>query len=360
MSGIARRWYVLALSLVKSLESVLGPWLAAGIEPEQLYRASVKELTAEWRVDRKVAEEIARQRGAVDLRAEKARVEAAGAWVTSILDEDYPAVLRRVPSPPPVLYVKGTLPDAPAVAVVGSRKASAYGLAAAEKIATELAEAGVTVVSGFALGIDHAAHRAALSAGGTTIVVLGCGIDICYPRRHATMVPEVVRSGCLISEVPVGTPPLPQHFPMRNRIISGLSLATVVVEAAVNSGSLYTADFALAQGREVLAVPGSIYSPTSQGTNGLLVDGAGPARCAEDVFDTIGLETPERATRRRERLSGREASVLEILAGEPLTVDEVVQRGGMAAPEVSAVMTLLEVKGVVRRGLDQRFMPIFT
>ena len=360
MSETARKRYALALTQIKSLRGRLGPLMMAGVEPGRLFQCSANELSESFGIERRLAERICQERGAVDVGREISRVKEAGAQVLCLLDREYPSALRRAPNPPPLLYLKGKLPKGAAVAVVGSRKASAYGLSAAEKIGRELGEAGVTVVSGLALGIDGAAHEAALAAGGPTIAVLGCGVDVCYPRRHARLAGDVVQSGCLISEQPLGMKPLSHHFPMRNRIISGLSLATVIVEAAANSGSLYTADFALAAGREVLAVPGNISSPTSEGTNALLADGAGPARCAEDIFDAIGLETPERATRRRERLSEREAAVLQLLGADPLALEDVVQQTGLAAPEVSTTMTLLEIKGVVRRGLDQRYMPVMT
>ncbi len=214
----------------------------------------------------------------------------------------------------------------------------------------------MTVVSGFALGIDIASHRAVLEKGGKTIAVLGSGVDVWYPRRHACIGKDLVRQGCFVSDFPLGTPPLAHHFPVRNRIISGLSLATVVVEADLNSGSLYTADYALAQGREVLAVPGSIFSEKSRGTNALLADGAWAVRDAEDIFDAIGLEPPERAASRKERLSKGEAAVIAAFEGQPLAVEEVVRRAKRPAEEVAAVLTLLEIKGLARRGIDQRYL----
>lgn len=351
-----KRCYVLGLSLVPSLSAVLGGFLAAGADPEELYRASRLTLSSRWGMNAALAERIVAERATVRLEREKEKVLAARAWITSVIDDDYPAALRSTPRPPALLYVRGALPDGPAVAVVGSRKATTYGLSAAQKLARELAEAGVTVVSGLALGIDCAAHKAALEAGGATLAVLGCGIDSCYPRRNAFLVPKILESGAIVSELPVGAPPLPHHFPMRNRIISGLSSATVIVEAAANSGSLYTADFALAQGRDVLAVPGSIYSPTSAGTNALLADGAGPARCAEDIFDAIGLEPPERSAARRQEMTEAERNLVQTLAGEPLSAGEITGRCGLPPAQISTLLTLLEIKGVVRRGLDQRFV----
>lgn len=350
---------MLGLTLLPSLSRSLTQLVATRPDPEAVFRASARELHLRWGLPEGVARKAVAERAALDLDRELDKLRKCGAQTISILDEQYPKTLARIPRPPPLLYVKGNvMPDGPCVAVVGSRKASAYGLAAAEQLAGELAAASVTVVSGFALGIDHAAHRAVLDAGGTTIAVLGCGIDICYPRRHAAFVPSILRSGCFISELPVGTPPLSYHFPMRNRIISGLSLATVVVEAAVNSGALYTADFALAQGREVLAVPGSIHAATSAGTNALLADGAAPARCAEDIFDAVGLETPERALTRRERLSEGEAALVGLLLGRPSGVDELAAMSSRPAEEVSAILTILEVRGIVRRGMDQQYVAV--
>lgn len=356
MSSSTGRRCVLGLSLVKGISPILGQVLARGEDPREIFGMTAPRLAERLGLEASAAAVAARERDAIDLDAEEERLREVGAWITYLGDIDYPQALAATPHPPSILYVKGTIPEGPAVALVGSRKASPYGTSAAHKLARELAEARVTVVSGYALGIDYAAHRAAVDAGGKTIAVLGCGIDICYPARHAAFAPQVVRSGCFISELAIGTPPLPQHFPMRNRIISGLSVATVVVEAAVNSGSLYTADFALAQGREVLAVPGSIYSPLCEGTNALLADGAGPVRSAEDIFDAVGLEAPERAEARRERLSEQEAQLLRILGAEALGIDELVGRSSLAAAEVSTTLVLLEMKAAVRRGLDQRYV----
>jgi len=348
--------YLLALSLLPSLRGCLSVLLAQGAVPEDLFGCSTRELVQRWGLAGERAERVARERDGVDPDWEAERVATAGAGYSTLLDEAYPERLRRTPSPPPVLYSLGEEVTGPAVAVVGARKPSSYGLSVAEKLASELASCGVVVVSGFALGIDVTAHRACLDAGGKTIAVLGSGVDVWYPRRHAAVGKRLVERGCFISELPLGTQPLPFHFPLRNRIISGMSLATVVVEADLNSGSLYTADFALAQGREVLAVPGSIYSPTCRGTNSLLVDGAWPVRSAEDVFDAIGLEPPHQAVQRKERLSERERAVSDVFDGEPLTIEEVVQRARRPAGEVAVVLTLLELKGLLRRGLDQRYM----
>ncbi len=356
MSAGRRRRCVLALSLARSLAPVLGRLLRSGTDPEELLGLSAHVLAERLDVSQAAAEKVVRELKTVDAAREEARLRSAGVWITSLADEDYPAALASAPSPPALLYVKGEIPREPAVAVVGSRRATAYGLAAAEKLGRELAEAEVTVVSGYALGIDFAAHKAAVDAGGSTIAVLGCGLDVSYPRQHGYFADSILESGCFVSELPLGTPPLKQHFPARNRIISGLGMATVVVEAGRNSGSLYTADFALAQGREVLAVPGSIYAPLCAGTNALLADGAGPARGAEDILDAIGVEAPERAKAKLERLSKVEAEILGFLGAEALGIDELTGRSAREAAEVSTALTLLEMKALVRRGLDQRYV----
>ena len=222
--------------------------------------------------------------------AERAAAAAVGARVLTRLDADYPAALRHLPLPPPVLYCRGTLPASfgdeaeAAVAIVGSRHPTAYGREAAWLFGRDLARAGVVVVSGFARGVDAAAHRGALAGGGATVAVLGCGVDVAYPaEHHPALADEVAAQGALLAELPLGTPPRKLHFPVRNRLIAALTRATVVVEAAMRSGSLITARCALDLGRDVLALPGRIFDDTAMGANALLADGARPALHPRDV-----------------------------------------------------------------------------
>ncbi len=215
-----------------------------------------------------------------------------GARVVTFLDEEYPASLKDISDPPVLLYLAGQLPQQIdcGVAIVGARRASLYGLQIAERFAIQLAELGVPVISGLARGIDGAAHQGALRAGGTTVGVLGCGLDIVYPSEHALLYQQIKAKGCLISEFPFGTPPISYNFPRRNRIVSGLSLGVVVVEANVKSGALVTAGLALEQGREVFAVPGRIDSDMSDGPHALIKQGAKPVLSIQDILEELPVQ----------------------------------------------------------------------
>lgn len=293
-----------------------------------------------------------------------------GIRLISILDADYPANLREIQDPPAVLFCLGTLEprDLVAVAVVGSRAASPGGVHFTERLCGDLASSGVTVVSGFAVGIDGAAHRGALGAGGRTIAVLGCGIDIPYPRPHGSLRTDVVKSGAFLSEFLLGTPPAPAHFPQRNRIISGLSLGVVVVEAAQRSGSLITARFALEQGREVFAVPGMARHFRSVGPHGLLRQGAKLVESAEDILEEIrpllrtvpeqrpGPSRPASGGMSSVGLSTEEASIVGVLGPAPVHIDDIARSTGMAASRLSALLVGLELRGVVRQSVGKYFV----
>ena len=265
-------------------------------------------------------------------------------------DNGYPALLGQIPDPPASLWVRGEADlevlAAPAVAIVGARACSGYGRSVARALATETAAAGAVVVSGLARGVDGEAHRGALAAGGRTVAVLGCGIDRDYPAAHAELARSIVDAGGLIvSEYAPGVEPAPWRFPARNRIIAGLARATVVVEARERSGALITADFALEDGREVLAVPGEITSALSIGTNGLLRQGATPATCVADVLDALGLEI-SRTSASVPEVPGA-AAVLEALAVGAVTPDEVVRATTLSAAAVAAALVELELAGIV-------------
>jgi DNA processing protein len=263
-------------------------------------------------------------------------------------DPAFPARLRSIHDPPPGLFIRGTAPvallDRPSVAVVGARACSHYGASVAGSLARELAEAGVVVVSGLARGVDAAAHRGALQTG-TTVAVLGCGIDRDYPRTHASLAAEIVRDGLIVSEYAPGVEPAPWRFPARNRIVSGLTLATVVVEARERSGALITADLALDEGREVLAVPGEITSQLSRGTNHLLRLGAVPVTCAADVLRVLGIDPPP--AREPPALDARLEPVRAAVADAAATADEVAQATGQSARVVAAALAELELLGIL-------------
>lgn len=289
------------------------------------------------------------------LERAKREVEVAerkGIKILVLHQDGYPKNLLGIFDPPPVLYVRGQIlpSDELAIAVVGTRSATEYGRLVAEKMGSELARRGITVISGLARGIDSAAHRGALSARGRNLAVLACGVDLVYPPENRDLARRIAENGALISEFPLGTKPVKQNFPMRNRVISGLALGTVVVEAGDKSGALITAAFALDQGREVYAVPGNITSRMSKGTNGLIKRGAKLVDSVEDIvedlsdlFKWIKVERPEEPIKRSEAL------ILEILEEGPMHMDLLMERSGMGFGELSAALIGLQLKGLVRQ-----------
>ena len=338
--------------------------------PDAVFRASIDELVERGcsmrlaaaitrGLDRNVCQQIER---------ELTTIERQQIDVRTYLDESYPARLRMIPDPPPILYISGTLSESDelAMAVVGARRATAAGKLVTEELASGLAGAGFTIVSGLARGVDAAAHRSALAAGGRTIAVLGCGINRTYPPEHERLRHEIEARGAVLSELPLDAPPHGGHFPRRNRIISGLSLGVVVTEAAIDSGSLITARFAADQGREVFAVPGFVKAETSRGTNALIKEGAALIERAQDVIDTI---TPQLEPALRARVCGRsceeksgdhfgnqEQLVYDALAYEPVTVDHLVAQTGLPVPSVMASLLALELRQRARQLPGQRYL----
>jgi DNA processing protein len=321
---------------------------------ESAWHASESELAAAG-LDRRAIGNLLAARQHFDLDRMLEAVYRAGASVITLDDADYPPLLRELPDAPPVLFVKGTLLDADrwAVAFVGTRRATTYGREVTRQLVASLAGAGITIVSGLALGIDAAAHKAALDAGGRTIAVLGCGIDRVYPPEHRKLAADIVNNGALITEFPLGTEPEGKNFPVRNRLISGLSLGVVVVEAPLNSGALLTADFAAEQGRDVFAVPGNVTSPASAGTNRLIQNGAKLVVSADDILDELNLTrtTVETQTQVRQIApdSPLEAALAALLEDEPLHIDDLVERSGLPITVVSSTLALMELKGMVQR-----------
>ena len=287
---------------------------------------------------------------------ECARLATSGARLVMFTSADYPKSLFEIPDPPPYLYVRGELKSGEtAVAIVGSRRATAYGLQTTTRLAEALASHGVTVISGMARGVDTAGHKGALAAGGRSIGVLGCGIDKVYPPENRRLFEEMAAKGALVSEFPLGTLPLAENFPRRNRIISGLSRAVLVVEAAENSGSLITAQFALEHGRDVYAVPGNISFATSRGSNRLIKQGAKLVDCVEDILEDIpgctahtGGSAPAAAPGRTFSLTPKEAAIYELLARSPLHIDDIIAQTELTAGEVSSMLLHLELKGAVQ------------
>lgn len=267
-------------------------------------------------------------------------------------DKDYPKLLKELPDPPGILYVKGKIlpSDEVALAVVGSRKFTSYGEQATEKIVYPLAKAKITIVSGLALGIDAVAHKVALEAGGRTIAVLGCGLDQIYPTANVRLADKIIstNSGAIISEFPLGMPALRYNFPIRNRIIAGISLGTLVVEAVPESGSLLTAASALDYNREVFAVPGSVFAETSLGTNKLIKMGAKPVTSHQDILEGLAIEEKAKAVASREIIpDSREEEILLKLLKQAIFVDMLIKKSGLEPSVVNSTLIQMEIKGYV-------------
>jgi len=332
--------------------------------------ASVSELAKINGVGFKTAERIAASRGKFDVSAELALAEKLDIWIINIDDKRYPPALKQIYDPPPVLYIKGSLTreDNLAISIVGSRLCSLYGQEQASRFAHFLSSAGFTICSGMARGIDSAAHQGALSAGGRTIAVQGCGLASVFPPENKKLFELIAESGACISELPLGYEPLSENFPPRNRIIAGLSLGTIVVEAGLRSGALITARAALENNREVMAVPGKIDSPLSKGTHQLIKQGAKLIESVEDVMEGLGyigeqLEdhvstAAERAGERVEtplfdikalKLSGPEKTIYECLHKEPLHIEEIIADTDLAAGSVNAGLVSLRLKGLIKQ-----------
>lgn len=301
----------------------------------------------------KVIERIVQARAQVDLEKVWSRIEAQGITILTWQDDAYPQRLKEIEQPPPVLYLRGDyLPDDLfAVAIVGTRRVTPYGRQITEELASYLAGQGITVVSGLARGVDAIAHQAALKAGGRTIGVLGSGVDKIYPPEHRQLAERMMESRSIVSDYAPGTPPDASNFPPRNRIISGLSLAVVVIEAGETSGALITAEFAAEQGREIFAVPGSILAPQSKGTNKLIQQGALPLLSVNDLMQALDLRRmgDQKAARKIIPADETEARVMNVLGPQPLHVDEIRNQTELPIEKVSAALVLMELKGMVRQ-----------
>jgi DNA processing protein len=299
-----------------------------------------------------------------DLRATAARAlaaaELAGAAAIPWSASEYPPLLAAIADPPPVLWVAGCLDvlRPPAVAIVGSRAGSPYALAVAERLAADLVSRGVVVVSGLARGVDSAAHRGALEADGATIGVLGCGLDLVYPSEHRALAGEMRRRGAVVSELVPGTPPLPHFFPLRNRIISGLSRAIVVIEAGEKSGSLITARLALEQGRDVLAVPGNVLNGRNRGGHALLRDGAKVVETADDILEELNVPALGEGITAQPSAAAADPLLACLPAGECCDLDAIVDRSGVTIERVLPRLLDLELRGLVKRAGGGRFVRI--
>ena len=336
-------------------------------QPQAILAAGARELMQVEGVGPEVAGAITRWESQADLGAELKRITDFGARVLTLDDPDYPANLRQIYDPPLALYVKGTLEprDQHAIAIVGSRQTTYYGQESARKLGYQLAYAGMTVVSGLARGIDTAAHQGALAANGRTFAVLGTGLDIVYPPENGPLYEKIAAAGAVMTQFPFGVRPDTQHFPLRNRIVSGLSLGTIVVEAGIGSGALITANMALDQDRQVFAVPGKIDSPQSKGCHRLIKGGAKLVEDAEDVLSEFEDLFPK--SQRPEapvagapplELSDAEQKVFDAVGSDETDLDQVIRQSGLTSADVFATLLRLEMKRRVRQLPGKRFVRI--
>lgn len=367
-SASLRTW--LALRAVRGLgDAAVCQLVRAFGSPEAVRAATRDALMSVGGVGGLLAERIQRGPDRETLQAiehELSTLERLRLSVVTVQDAAYPARLKAIYDPPPLLYVSGTLTEADgyAVAIVGSRRATPAGRALTEQLSRDLASAGLTIVSGLARGIDAAAHRGALEVKGRTVAVLGCGIDRTYPPEHQALRRQIEANGAVLTEFPLGASPHGYHFPRRNRIISGMCLGVMVTEAALGSGSLITARLAADQGREVFAVPGSVNAETSRGPNGLIKQGAKLVETVEDVIEEfLSLVEAPFQTRLRDYLDARtgtqaktpprlgpeEALICELLSAEPTHVDEIIEKSGLPPATVNGLLLALELKGALRQ-----------
>ena len=353
-----KRCVWIALQMTPGLGNVACKNLLDKFEsPEQIFQASISDLTEVEGVRNEAARNIVNMELPVDPSEELKRIEECGARIIPFLDPFYPVLLREIHDPPILLYLKGkTIPqNAVFIGVVGSRHPTPYGVKSAEKIGQGLGRRGLGVVSGMARGIDSSAHWGCLDGRGFTIAVLGTGIDITYPASNKKLADRITREGAVISEFPLGTPPEPKNFPIRNRIISGLSKGVVVVEATRKSGSLITASLALEQGREVFAVPGSIHSFKSTGCHFLIKQGARLIENSDDILDELGLNydyAPKTDTFKEGPLppmDESEKAVFDLIGDYPLHIDQISRQGNLAPGKAASILMRMELKGIIRQ-----------
>ncbi len=289
----------------------------------------------------------------VSLEAEMERLDRYGVKVLTCHDTDYPSRLKEIYDYPPLLYVRGSLlpEDEWCLAVVGTRRATVYGRQVTEEIVADLSRSKITIVSGLAKGIDSVAHHSALEAGGRSIAIFGCGLDIVYPGENAELARRIMQQGALISEYPLGTRPKAENFPRRNRIMSGLSLGVLVVEAGETSGAMITAHLAVEQNREVFAIPGSVLSPASKGTNHLIQEGAKLVRDYTDILEELNLTAVSQQIEMKEIIppSDTESLLLKQLSAEPTHIDDVCRLSGLPISTVSSTLAMMELKGLVKQ-----------
>lgn len=332
--------------------------------PQEILSSKASSLSQVKGIGDQIAHRIIEEKDKVEVDVELEKIKKEGVSILTLDDKEYPANLKIIYDPPPVLYVKGKIEpdDRLGIAIVGSRSATTYGKTTASKLAGELVQLGFTIVSGLAHGIDTAAHRGAIEAKGRTIAVLGCGIDVIYPPENKKLFDEIREQGAIITEFPFGTPPEKFNFPQRNRLISGLSLGTVVVEAPLRSGALITAYCALEQNREVFAVPGPVESRLSKGTHHLIKQGAKLTESAQDIIEELELFTEALKKipplkNNKITLSPDEDKIYQVISStNPQHIDIISSLSKMNAAQVAAVLIQLEIKGLIKQLIGKRFL----
>jgi len=349
-TGRLQEAYVDLYAVPRMNETRLKNLLAHFGQPEPILAAGLSELQAVTGIDRELAGTIRAYRRSEDTRERLRQAQANGVKTVAYLDDGYPENLKRLAHMPPVLFLRGEIrpEDRVAAAIVGTRRPTHYGRYVAERLGRELAQHGITVVSGLARGTDTFAHRGALTAGGRTLAVLGCGMDVYYPPENRKLYDAISAQGAVVSEFSLGVGPLAMNFPKRNRLVSGLAQAVVAVEAGEKSGVLNTVAWATDQGRAVLAVPGNTTSEQSLGTNRLLQRGARPVLAVDDVLRELGVAKQAEELAKME-LAVEEKPVMEFLSAEPMHVDEVCEGIGMPMPGLLSLLMQLEIKGLVRQ-----------
>ena len=348
--------YWVATSAIPGVGSATFNYLLCHFKTLKKFWEAPSEKIEKLKVDAKTRQAILEFREKVDPKVYLETVYERQIKVVSLLDRTYPANLRQISDASPVLYYRGSLlpADDLAIAVVGTRYPTIYGRQSTEKLVYELVSSSLTIVSGLARGIDSIAHKAAVDSSGRTIAVLGSGVDTIYPPENKSLAEKIVQNGAIVSEFPLGFPSIPSNFPARNRIISGLSLAVLVTEAAVDSGSLITAGCAAEQGREVFAVPGPITSKMSAGANNLIKEGVHPATEVQDILQILDIERKQRQQETRNQkletrnLAKEERKILELLNGQSKHIDIIVRESGLEIDKVSAALSLMELKGLVK------------
>lgn len=335
--------------------------------PQMVFQASEEELIAVEGISARQAAAIQNFKAPDSIRRELDQMNQKGLCITTLADPEYPSLLREIPDPPPFLYVSGNLDGSPKnIAVVGSRNATSYGISTTQKLCADLCAYGITIVSGMAIGIDSAAHHGALAGRGKTVAVLGSGLDKIYPSENQNLFKRISESGAVITEFALNTDPEAHHFPIRNRIISGMSLGTVVVEATKKSGSLITARLAAEQNREVYAVPGSIQSFKSTGTHTLIKQGAKLVENAQDVLEELSafIDMPKLIKHQEQNsttesvssLTPEEIAVYKVLSPYPEHIDAIVRKTAIEPGKLLSILLHLELNGMVNQLPGKRFV----